>query len=169
MIMGTHGRKGLEQTIFGSVADNVVKKSPTPLLTINPLQDQIISPIQEVIAIVKDIRFPIEKAICNLCVLGKVILGCSWREWGVTEWKKPCYRKIWMETEYAAIFATIGARFMVSIGICGVRENRGGGGGFGRATGDPSAPGRSRLLASSAAGTRPVRSRLCVGSDTLQD
>jgi hypothetical protein len=36
---------------------------------------------------------------------------------------------------------------MVSIGICGVRENRGGGGGFGRATGDPGAPGQSRLLA----------------------
>ena len=28
VIMGTHGRKGLEHTIFGSVAENVVKKSP---------------------------------------------------------------------------------------------------------------------------------------------
>ncbi|OEU48159.1 MAG: hypothetical protein BA861_01270 [Desulfobacterales bacterium S3730MH5] len=36
VIMGTHGRKGLEHTIFGSVAENVVKKSPAPVLTINP-------------------------------------------------------------------------------------------------------------------------------------
>ena len=36
VIMGTHGRKGLEHTIFGSVAENVVKKSPVPVMTINP-------------------------------------------------------------------------------------------------------------------------------------
>jgi nucleotide-binding universal stress UspA family protein len=36
VIMGTHGRKGLEHAIFGSVAENVVKKSPVPVLTINP-------------------------------------------------------------------------------------------------------------------------------------
>ena len=36
VIMGTHGRKGLEHTIFGSVAENVVKKSPVPVLVINP-------------------------------------------------------------------------------------------------------------------------------------
>jgi nucleotide-binding universal stress UspA family protein len=36
VIMGTHGRKGLEHVIFGSVAENVVKKSPVPVLTINP-------------------------------------------------------------------------------------------------------------------------------------
>jgi nucleotide-binding universal stress UspA family protein len=36
VIMGTHGRKGLEETIFGSVAENVVKKSPVPVLTVNP-------------------------------------------------------------------------------------------------------------------------------------
>ena len=36
VIMGTHGRKGLEQVIFGSVAENMVKKSPVPVLTINP-------------------------------------------------------------------------------------------------------------------------------------
>jgi nucleotide-binding universal stress UspA family protein len=34
--MGTHGRKGLDHTIFGSVAENVVKKSPVPVLVINP-------------------------------------------------------------------------------------------------------------------------------------
>jgi len=36
LVMGTHGRKGLEHVIFGSVAENVVKKSPVPVLTINP-------------------------------------------------------------------------------------------------------------------------------------
>ena len=36
VIMGTHGRKGLEVVFFGSVAENVVKKSPAPVLTINP-------------------------------------------------------------------------------------------------------------------------------------
>ncbi|MBN2032878.1 MAG: universal stress protein [Deltaproteobacteria bacterium] len=34
--MGTHGRKGLEVVSFGSVAENVVKKSSAPVLTINP-------------------------------------------------------------------------------------------------------------------------------------
>lgn len=36
LIMGTHGRKGLEHVIFGSVAEKVVKKSAVPVLTINP-------------------------------------------------------------------------------------------------------------------------------------
>jgi len=36
VVMGTHGRKGLEHAIFGSVAENVVKKSPVPVLTVNP-------------------------------------------------------------------------------------------------------------------------------------
>lgn len=36
VIMGSHGRKGLEHVIFGSVAENVVKKSPVPVLVINP-------------------------------------------------------------------------------------------------------------------------------------
>ncbi len=36
IIMGTHGRKGLEKALFGSVAEKVVKNSPVPVLTINP-------------------------------------------------------------------------------------------------------------------------------------
>jgi len=36
VVMGTHGRKGMEHTIFGSVAENVVKKSPIPVLVVNP-------------------------------------------------------------------------------------------------------------------------------------
>ena len=36
IVMGTHGRKGLEHILFGSVAERVVKKSPVPVLTVNP-------------------------------------------------------------------------------------------------------------------------------------
>ncbi|MBW2020983.1 MAG: universal stress protein [Deltaproteobacteria bacterium] len=36
VIMGTHGRKGLEHIVFGSVAESVVKKSPVPVMTVNP-------------------------------------------------------------------------------------------------------------------------------------
>jgi nucleotide-binding universal stress UspA family protein len=36
VVMGSHGRKGLEETIFGSVAENVIKKSPVPVLIVNP-------------------------------------------------------------------------------------------------------------------------------------
>ncbi|MFH1090361.1 MAG: universal stress protein [Pseudomonadota bacterium] len=36
IVMGTHGRKGLERILFGSVAEHVVKNSPVPVLTVNP-------------------------------------------------------------------------------------------------------------------------------------
>ena len=36
IVMGTHGRKGLEAAFFGSVAQKVVKNSPVPVLTVNP-------------------------------------------------------------------------------------------------------------------------------------
>jgi len=36
IIMGTHGYKGLEKVMFGSVAQKVVRSSPRPVLTINP-------------------------------------------------------------------------------------------------------------------------------------
>ncbi len=36
LIMGTHGRKGLDKIIFGSVAEQVVKSAPVPVLLINP-------------------------------------------------------------------------------------------------------------------------------------
>ena len=39
VIMGTHGRKGLEHIIFGSVAERVVKHSPVPVLTVNPYKE----------------------------------------------------------------------------------------------------------------------------------
>jgi nucleotide-binding universal stress UspA family protein len=36
LILGTHGRKGLEKVFFGSVAEKVAKTSPVPVLLINP-------------------------------------------------------------------------------------------------------------------------------------
>lgn len=36
IIMGTHGRKGMDKAIFGSVAEKVVKSAPCPVMTVNP-------------------------------------------------------------------------------------------------------------------------------------
>ena len=36
IVMGTHGRKGIDRILFGSVAEKVVKSSPAPVLTVRP-------------------------------------------------------------------------------------------------------------------------------------
>jgi nucleotide-binding universal stress UspA family protein len=36
IIIGTHGRRGLEKILLGSVAERVVKRSPCPILLFNP-------------------------------------------------------------------------------------------------------------------------------------
>lgn len=36
VIMGTHGYRGVEHAIFGSVSEKVVKKSPVPVTVVNP-------------------------------------------------------------------------------------------------------------------------------------
>jgi nucleotide-binding universal stress UspA family protein len=36
VVMGTHGRKGLDRVLFGSVAERVIKTSPVPVLVANP-------------------------------------------------------------------------------------------------------------------------------------
>ena len=36
IVMGTHGRKGIDLILFGSVAEKVVKSSTVPVLTIRP-------------------------------------------------------------------------------------------------------------------------------------
>jgi nucleotide-binding universal stress UspA family protein len=40
IVMGTHGYKGFERIMFGSVADKVVKTSCCPVLTINPYREE---------------------------------------------------------------------------------------------------------------------------------
>lgn len=41
IVMGTHGRKGIDRILFGSVAERVVKNSPLPVLTIRPSETYI--------------------------------------------------------------------------------------------------------------------------------
>jgi nucleotide-binding universal stress UspA family protein len=36
VIMGTHGRKGMDKILFGSVAERVAKTSPVPVMVVNP-------------------------------------------------------------------------------------------------------------------------------------
>ena len=36
IVMGTHGRKGIDRILFGSVAEKVVKSSKVPVLTVRP-------------------------------------------------------------------------------------------------------------------------------------
>ncbi|MBW1713619.1 MAG: universal stress protein [Deltaproteobacteria bacterium] len=36
LVMGTHGRKGIDRIILGSVTLRVLRRSPVPVLTINP-------------------------------------------------------------------------------------------------------------------------------------
>ncbi len=36
IIMGTHGRKGLDRLLFGSVAESVIKNAKQPVMTIRP-------------------------------------------------------------------------------------------------------------------------------------
>lgn len=36
LIMGTHGRKGLDKVVFGSVAEKLSKSTPVPIMLINP-------------------------------------------------------------------------------------------------------------------------------------
>jgi nucleotide-binding universal stress UspA family protein len=36
VVMGTHGRKGIDRILFGSVAEKVVKGAKVPVLTIRP-------------------------------------------------------------------------------------------------------------------------------------
>ena len=36
IIMGTHGRKGIDRILFGSVAEKIVKSSVVPVMTVRP-------------------------------------------------------------------------------------------------------------------------------------
>ena len=36
VIIGTHGRKGMDRIILGSIADRVIKSAPVPVMNVNP-------------------------------------------------------------------------------------------------------------------------------------
>ena len=40
VIMGTHGRRGLDKVVFGSVAQRVVQSATVPVMTLNPYQKE---------------------------------------------------------------------------------------------------------------------------------
>ncbi len=44
VVMGTHGRSGVEHILIGSVAEKVVRKAPCPVLTIRPKGKQFKMP-----------------------------------------------------------------------------------------------------------------------------
>ena len=39
VVMGTHGRRGLDKVVFGSVAQRVVQSCPVPVMTLNPYRE----------------------------------------------------------------------------------------------------------------------------------
>jgi nucleotide-binding universal stress UspA family protein len=44
IVIGTHGRSGLEHVIFGSTAERVVRKAPCPVLSVQPAQRKFVIP-----------------------------------------------------------------------------------------------------------------------------
>ncbi len=44
IIIGTHGRSGLEHILIGSVAERVIRKAPCPVLTVRPKSRQFKMP-----------------------------------------------------------------------------------------------------------------------------
>lgn len=44
IVLGTHGRSGLKHVLLGSVAENVVRKAPCPVLTVRPPKQQFEMP-----------------------------------------------------------------------------------------------------------------------------
>ena len=44
IIVGTHGRSGIDHLILGSTAEKVVRKAPCPVLTVRPEEREIVVP-----------------------------------------------------------------------------------------------------------------------------
>lgn len=44
IVMGTHGYSGLKHLLMGSVAENVVRKAPCPVLTVHPENFEFVMP-----------------------------------------------------------------------------------------------------------------------------
>ena len=44
IVIGTHGRSGVDHIIFGSTAEKVVRKAPCPVLSVKPPQHEFVMP-----------------------------------------------------------------------------------------------------------------------------
>ena len=44
IVIGTHGRSGVDHIIFGSTAEKVVRKAPCPVLSVKPAQREFVMP-----------------------------------------------------------------------------------------------------------------------------
>lgn len=44
IILGTHGRSGLDHFLLGSTAEKVIRKAPCPVLTVRPQEREIVVP-----------------------------------------------------------------------------------------------------------------------------
>lgn len=44
IVMGTHGRGAIAHLLIGSVAENVVRRSPCPVLTVRPEEHEFVAP-----------------------------------------------------------------------------------------------------------------------------
>ncbi len=44
IVMGTHGRTGLQRTLLGSITENVVRRAPCPVLTVRDKETQPAGP-----------------------------------------------------------------------------------------------------------------------------
>jgi nucleotide-binding universal stress UspA family protein len=44
IVIGTHGRSGMEHILFGSTAEKVVRKAPCPVLSVKPAQHAFVMP-----------------------------------------------------------------------------------------------------------------------------
>jgi len=44
IVIGTHGRSGMDHIIFGSTAEKVVRKAPCPVLSVKPAQREFVMP-----------------------------------------------------------------------------------------------------------------------------
>jgi nucleotide-binding universal stress UspA family protein len=54
VVMGTHGRTGLDRYLLGSVTERVVRAAPVPVLTVGPDDDTAVTDPDRAVAIARD-------------------------------------------------------------------------------------------------------------------